>query len=92
MLDIKVKINPLHNANYYLDVNFDGINMENAKEVFQEFARELDKPLQIMLSSEDTEKIETLKAAGFVTLDSRVKERKKYGLKGARRAPQYSKR
>ncbi|MBR3840269.1 MAG: 30S ribosomal protein S9, partial [Erysipelotrichales bacterium] len=29
-----------------------------------------------------------LKAAGFVTRDSRVKERKKYGLKGARRAPQ----
>jgi len=33
-----------------------------------------------------------LKAAGFVTRDSRVKERKKYGLKGARRAPQYSNR
>ena len=33
-----------------------------------------------------------LKAAGFVTRDSRVKERKKYGLKGARRAPQFSKR
>ena len=33
-----------------------------------------------------------LKKAGFVTRDSRVKERKKYGLKGARRAPQFSKR
>ena len=33
-----------------------------------------------------------LKAAGFLTRDSREKERKKYGLKGARRAPQYSKR
>lgn len=33
-----------------------------------------------------------LKAAGFVTRDARSKERKKYGLKGARRAPQYSKR
>ena len=33
-----------------------------------------------------------LKAAGFVTRDSRGKERKKYGLKGARRAPQFSKR
>lgn len=65
MLDIKVKINPLHNANYYLDVNFDGINIENAKELFDEFAKDLDKPLQIMLSSEDTEKIEILKAAGF---------------------------
>ena len=33
-----------------------------------------------------------LKAAGFVTRDPRVKERKKYGLKKARRAPQFSKR
>ncbi len=34
----------------------------------------------------------TLKRAGFVTRDPRVKERKKPGLKGARRAPQFSKR
>ena len=34
----------------------------------------------------------TLKANGFITRDPRVKERKKYGLKGARRAPQFSKR
>ncbi len=33
-----------------------------------------------------------LKKAGFVTRDSRVKERKKYGLKKARKAPQFSKR
>jgi small subunit ribosomal protein S9 len=33
-----------------------------------------------------------LKKAGFFTRDSRVKERKKYGLRGARRRPQYSKR
>ncbi|MBP3713624.1 MAG: 30S ribosomal protein S9 [Bacilli bacterium] len=33
-----------------------------------------------------------LKVAGLVTRDSRIKERKKYGLKGARRAPQFSKR
>ena len=33
-----------------------------------------------------------LKAAGFVTRDPRAKERKKYGLKAARRAPQFSKR
>ena len=33
-----------------------------------------------------------LKKAGFLTRDPRAKERKKYGLKGARRAPQYSKR
>jgi small subunit ribosomal protein S9 len=34
----------------------------------------------------------TLKAAGFLTRDPRMKERKKYGLKKARRAPQFSKR
>ncbi len=33
-----------------------------------------------------------LKPAGFLTRDSRMKERKKYGLKAARRAPQFSKR
>ena len=33
-----------------------------------------------------------LKSAGFITRDPRQKERKKYGLKGARRAPQFSKR
>ena len=33
-----------------------------------------------------------LKSAGFLTRDPRMKERKKYGLKGARRAPQFSKR
>ena len=34
----------------------------------------------------------TLKVAGMLTRNARVKERKKYGLKGARRAPQFSKR
>ena len=34
----------------------------------------------------------TLKKAGFLTRDPRAKERKKYGLKKARKAPQYSKR
>ena len=40
----------------------------------------------------DSEYRPTLKAAGFLTRDPRMKERKKYGLKGARRAPQFSKR
>ena len=35
---------------------------------------------------------DALKKAGFITRDSRVKERKKYGRRGARRRPQYSKR
>ena len=34
----------------------------------------------------------TLKTAGYLTRDPRMKERKKYGLKAARRAPQFSKR
>ena len=34
----------------------------------------------------------TLKSEGFLTRDPRMKERKKYGLKAARRAPQFSKR
>ncbi|MFD2115052.1 30S ribosomal protein S9 [Paenibacillus yanchengensis] len=34
----------------------------------------------------------SLKRAGFLTRDQRMKERKKYGLRGARRAPQFSKR
>lgn len=40
----------------------------------------------------DSEDRPPLKKAGFLTRDPRVKERKKYGLKKARKAPQYSKR
>ncbi|MBP1558152.1 MAG: 30S ribosomal protein S9 [Oscillospiraceae bacterium] len=40
----------------------------------------------------DPELRPALKKAGFLTRDPRMKERKKYGLKGARRAPQFSKR
>jgi small subunit ribosomal protein S9 len=40
----------------------------------------------------DAELRPALKKAGFLTRDSRMKERKKYGLKAARRAPQFSKR
>lgn len=44
----------------------------------------------LMNASEDYRPV--LKAAGYVTRDPRAKERKKYGLKKARRAPQFSKR
>lgn len=40
----------------------------------------------------DPEYRAVLKSAGYLTRDARMKERKKYGLKGARRAPQFSKR
>ncbi|MCK9575891.1 MAG: 30S ribosomal protein S9 [Clostridia bacterium] len=44
-----------------------------------------------LLLVSDTYRAE-LKKAGYLTRDSRIKERKKYGLKKARKAPQYSKR
>jgi small subunit ribosomal protein S9 len=44
-----------------------------------------------LLQAEPTYR-QALKHAGFLTRDARMKERKKYGLKGARRAPQFSKR
>ena len=45
-----------------------------------------------LLQADTEEYRPTLKAAGFLTRDPRMKERKKYGLKAARRAPQFSKR
>jgi small subunit ribosomal protein S9 len=44
----------------------------------------------LLLAGDDLRPI--LKKAGFLTRDPRMKERKKYGLKAARRAPQFSKR
>ena len=44
----------------------------------------------LLLAADDNRAI--LKKAGFLTRDPRMKERKKYGLKSARRAPQFSKR
>ena len=44
------------------------------------------------LIKSDAELRSPLKKAGFLTRDARMKERKKYGLKAARRAPQFSKR
>ena len=44
------------------------------------------------LASMDPELRPALKKEGFLTRDPRMKERKKYGLKAARRAPQFSKR
>lgn len=44
------------------------------------------------LLQEDVENRPVLKKEGFLTRDSRMKERKKYGLKKARKAPQFSKR
>ncbi len=48
--------------------------------------------IAIALLQADADYRPTLKKAGFLTRDPRMKERKKYGLKAARRAPQFSKR
>ena len=48
--------------------------------------------ISIALCQADPENRPALKAAGFLTRDPRMKERKKYGLKKARRASQFSKR
>ena len=45
-----------------------------------------------LLPGRATATVAPLKAAGLLTRDPRMKERKKYGLKAARRAPQFSKR
>ena len=45
-----------------------------------------------LLCKMDKENRPILKPFGFLTRDSRIKERKKYGLRKARKAPQYSKR
>ena len=48
--------------------------------------------LHVHFCQADNEYRPVLKKAGFLTRDPRMKERKKYGLKAARRAPQFSKR
>ena len=48
--------------------------------------------VQYALVKADPELRPAVKKAGFLTRDPRMKERKKYGLKAARRAPQFSKR
>jgi len=45
-----------------------------------------------LIEADEEEYRPTLKVAGYLTRDSRMKERKKYGLKKARKAPQFSKR
>ena len=59
-------INPYHNRNYYLDIDFALLNFAKAKELFKEIASELKKPLQVMLSSAEKEKVAFLESAGFV--------------------------
>lgn len=59
-------INPYHNGNYYLDVDFALWNFAETGELFKEIACKLKKPLQVMLSSAEKEKIAFLESEGFV--------------------------
>lgn len=63
---IRWSINPYHNRNYYLDIDFVLLNFAETKELFQEIACKLKKPLQVMLSSAEKEKVAFLESAGFV--------------------------
>jgi len=63
--EIKLEINPFHNHNYYADIDYTGINVNNAGKIFEEIAQGLDKPLQVMIFSGEVRKIEVLEAAGF---------------------------
>ena len=63
---IRWSINQYHNRNYYLDIAFALLNFAEAKELFKEIAFKLKKPLQVMLSSAEKEKVAFLESAGFV--------------------------
>ncbi len=64
-----------------------GRSLKKAKMFSDELKDPKTMPVEVDVTNKDT-----LKKAGFLTRDSRVKERKKYGRRGARRRPQFSKR
>lgn len=59
-------INPYHNRNYYLDMDFVLSDVAEAGDMFKNIALKLKKPLQVMISSEEKEKVAFLEFAGFV--------------------------
>ena len=63
---IKIKENPYHNEHYYVDIDFEQIDINNASKMFKEIAQKLGKPLQVMISSKEKHKIAVLNAAGFL--------------------------
>ena len=63
---IRWNINPYHNRNYYLDMDFVSLDCGEVREMFEEIALKLKKPLQVMISSEENEKVAFLESAGFV--------------------------
>lgn len=88
---------------YLMDYGYSYKNTDNLMPVFDlnlnqfsgGFHSQLDAlklALSKALANLNTEAYQVLSRANFLTSDSRIKERKKYGLKKARKAPQYSKR
>ncbi len=80
---------PLENLN--LDKQFDVVALVNGGGLTGQ-AQAIQLGIARLLCQMDQENRKILKPFGFLTRDSRIKERKKYGLRKARKAPQYSKR
>ena len=80
---------PLEKLN--LEKNFDIIVLVKGGGLTGQ-AQAIQLGLARLLCKMDKENRPILKPFGFLTRDSRIKERKKYGLRKARKAPQYSKR
>jgi small subunit ribosomal protein S9 len=83
---IKAPLNKLH-----LEDNFDIIALVKGGGLSGQ-AEAIQLGIARLLSIIDNTNRPKLKSQGFLTRDSRIKERKKYGLRKARKAPQYSKR
>lgn len=82
-------IAPLKALGKEKDLDF-SVKVDGGGKKGQSVAVQLGIARALVLWNEDFKK--TLKSLGFLTRDPRVKERKKFGLKKARRAPQWSKR
>jgi len=80
---------PLEKLN--LDKQFDIVALVNGGGLTGQ-AQAIQLGVARLLCKMDPENRKILKPFGFLTRDSRIKERKKYGLRKARKAPQYSKR
>lgn len=63
---ISFKSNPLHNEHCYLDLQFESFEGIDAIDLFEKLKMKIDKPLQVMISSEERKTVSFLKKAGFV--------------------------
>ena len=84
-MTVRQPLNLTNTGNYDVFVNVNGGGLSGQ-------AGAIRHGISRALCKADPELRGTLKKAGLMTRDPRMKERKKYGLKAARRAPQFSKR